>query len=67
VIGLATDGYYGGGSINVAGVTYRMRGKDGTLGRLVFWNSTSIDSSGTDYTGPGPLTDIVVQMVIGNG
>lgn len=66
MIGLATDGYYGGGSINVAGVTYRMRGKDGTLGRLVFWNASSIDSGGDDYTGPGPLSDIVVQTIIGH-
>src|ERR1700674_2393277 len=38
--------------------SYRMRARDTTLARLVFWNSSVIDTS--EYTGPGPLTDTVV-------
>lgn len=48
-----------------AGATYRMRAHDTTLARYVFWNSSSIDPIGANYGGPGPLTDIVVQNVIG--
>lgn len=47
-------------------VEYRMRGFDVTLDELVFWTSDIIDASGTDYAGPGPLTGIVVQMLIGS-
>ena len=47
------------------GPTYRMRGYDTTLTRYVFWASTTIDSGATDYTGPGPVLDIVVQAVLG--
>ena len=46
-------------------IIYRMRAYDSTLGRIVFWNSGVIDSSGLDYTGPGPLSDVVVQNVLG--
>lgn len=54
----------GGEEIVVAGVSYRMRGFDTTLARTVYWTSDIVDASGTDYTGPGPLTTIVVQMII---
>lgn len=60
---MVTDGLLGGGG--GSSVTYRMRGYDGTLARLVFWTAESIDDTGAEYTGPGPLTDIVVQMIVG--
>lgn len=47
------------------GVTYRMRANDGTLGYPVYWESVAIDALGNDYSGPGPLTDVVVSEVIG--
>lgn len=46
-------------------VVYRMRAIDGTLTAFVFWTTTTIDGTGALYPGPGPLTDIVVQNVIG--
>jgi hypothetical protein len=48
-----------------SGLTYRMRAFDQTLGRIVFWPSDTIDTSGTDYTGPGPLIRVVIQDLIG--
>jgi hypothetical protein len=54
----------GGGA---AGPVYRMRAHDTTLGRYVYWQSSSVDSAGANYAGPGPLTDVVVQNVIGAG
>jgi hypothetical protein len=47
-------------------LVYRMRGYDGTLGYSVYWISVSIDTSGAQYTGPGPLSNIVVYNVIGH-
>lgn len=47
------------------GITYRMRGFDTSLNRYVYWDSTTVDSAGADYGGPGPLTDIVVQDIKG--
>jgi hypothetical protein len=44
-------------------MSIRMRARDGTLGRTVFWNSDEVDEAGDFYTGPGPLTDIVVFKV----
>jgi hypothetical protein len=44
-------------------MSIRMRARDGTLGRTVFWNSDEIDEAGDFYTGPGPLTDVVVFKV----
>lgn len=46
-------------------ITYYMRAYDGTLGRYVMWTSTTIDATGATYTGPGPLTGIVVANVVG--
>lgn len=37
-----------------------MRGYDGTLLAQVYWMANTIDSTGAEYTGPGPLTNIVV-------
>jgi hypothetical protein len=45
------------------GVTYRMRATDTTLVQVVYWNATSIDDTGSQYGGPGPLINIVVQNV----
>jgi hypothetical protein len=42
---------------------YRMRARDTTLARLVFWNSLVVDTLGADYPGPGPLTDVVLQKI----
>ena len=47
------------------GVAYRMRAYDATLGREVFWSSQGIDDTGNSYGGPGPLSDIVVHMLLG--
>lgn len=44
---------------------YRMRAYDETLGRVVYWTTIYIDKTGAEYTGPGPLTDIIVSHVIG--
>ncbi len=57
-----------GGFTGLTGTTgrvYRMRAKDTSLSRTVLWNSGSVDATGIFYTGPGPLTDIVVYEVIG--
>lgn len=54
------------GASQGGGTTYRMRANDGTLGHPVYWNSSSIDSGGAGYAGPGPLTGIVVSKVIGS-
>ncbi len=51
------------GDVGIANLQYRMRAIDGTLDRHVFWSSTTIDATGVDYPGPGPLTDVVVQAV----
>jgi len=44
---------------------YRMRAVDTGLARVVYWTASFIDALGTEYTGPGPLTGIVVSKVIG--
>ncbi len=48
---------------------YRMRGRDATLARIVYWVSSIVDSTGQQYSGPGnynagTLTDIVVASVL---
>lgn len=45
---------------------YRMRAIDTTLVQTVYWYATSPDPNGTQYTGPGPLTDIVVADILGD-
>lgn len=45
-------------------VTYTMRAYDVTLDTLVDWRSPGfIDSTGSLYTGPGPLEDIVIWAI----
>jgi hypothetical protein len=41
-----------------APVFYRLRAYDTTLATTVYWNSTALDTS--EYTGPGPLTNLVL-------
>jgi hypothetical protein len=41
------------------GTTYLMRATDTSLATTVYWSATSIDGGGEQYTGPGPLTNIV--------
>jgi len=43
---------------------YRMRGFDGGLNRTVYWTTEAVDPLADEYTGPGPVTDIVVSNVI---
>ena len=49
-----------------AGLNFRMRATDTGLGQVVYWFSSAVDATGTDYAGPGPLTNIVVQNVLGD-
>jgi len=56
------DGY----QPTIPGVIYRMRAYDSTLAQMVYWESIIVDSAGVDYTGPGPLVDVVVYRPIGN-
>ena len=58
---IASIGTAGGAA---AAVLFRMRGNDGTLGYPVYWNSETVDSAGTDYAGPGPLSDVVLSEKI---
>jgi len=44
----------------------RMRGYDTTLTSVVFWFSDHVDATATDYGGPGPVTEIIVQKKIGS-
>jgi len=46
------------GAGGVTAQTFLMRAHDGTLARDVYWKATAIDSTGSAYTGPGPLTNI---------
>ena len=46
-------------------VSYIMRGYDQTLLTLVFWTSLELDGSAADYTGPGPVVDVVLHFVKG--
>ncbi len=70
--GIAPGPGVGGGGFNggfgfgtgTAGVKYRMRAFDSVLLTYVFWTSSSIDSAGADYTGPGTPSDIVVQTAL---
>jgi hypothetical protein len=50
------------------GVTYRMRGFDqnGAVNDYVFWSSSTVDSSASNYAGSaGPVVDIVVHSIVG--
>jgi hypothetical protein len=57
--------YFGSYFGSSGGAIYRMRGFDSTLGRIVYWQTSSVDGTASSYAGPGPVTDIVVQNVIG--
>ncbi len=46
------------------GRTYRMRGYDATLARIVYWNASGIDTTGASYTGPGALSQIILVKVL---
>lgn len=46
------------------GFSYRMRAVDTTLARVVYWSSDTVDPTGINYAGPGPLVSIVVSNVI---
>lgn len=50
----------GSGGSPGATTTFYMRGFDTTLAAVVFWTATFLDSSGSAYAGPGPLTSIVL-------
>jgi hypothetical protein len=58
--GLSTKGLVSSGDA----FTYRMRGYDTTLARFVYWTASEVDGTGSNYTGPGPLQDIVVQNTV---
>jgi hypothetical protein len=53
---IATDSGAG-----LSGVKFRMRAFDSTLGRIVYWNAPDTDPNGTSYSGPGPISDVVVS------
>lgn len=60
------DGYtagYAAGAATVSGTRYRMRAFDNTLSSVVYWTSTVADITGASYTGPGPLTSIVISKI----
>jgi hypothetical protein len=42
-------------------LVYTMRGYDQTALKLVFWNTAEIDPTAAKYTGPGPVTGIIVH------
>lgn len=48
----------------VVGAVYRMRGYDSTEARTVYWDSDTVDATGVNYSGPGPLLNVVVSIVI---
>jgi len=54
-----------GFSSGATGAIYEMRAQDGSLGHPVFWTAGLIDTTGAFYTGPGPLTDVVVFKIVG--
>lgn len=45
--------------ITGGGAAVKMRGFDTTLGQTVFWYAFNVDPNGLQYTGAGPLTDVV--------
>ena len=59
------EGFAAGLAAAASGVVYRMRAYDGGLARLVYWNSSTLDATGVDYAGPGPLSDVVLQVTMG--
>lgn len=58
-----------GSGVAGAGVTYRMRGFDtnGAVNGIVYWDSTTVDSTALNYTGSaGPVINIIISDVIGD-
>lgn len=51
-------------AVVVPSLAYRMRAYDATAATTVYWNATIIDALGAEYTGPGPLTQVVVVKVL---
>lgn len=43
-----------------------MRGFDTTLARIVYWKASFVDTGATQYTGPGPVTQIVISDILGS-
>jgi hypothetical protein len=43
-------------------LTYRMRGVDG--GAFVYWSAPRVDLAGDFYTGPGPLSSVIVSNIV---
>ena len=46
-------------------VTYTMRGfdQDGGVDDYVTWQSAEVDADASEYTGPGPVVDVVIMGV----
>ena len=44
-------------------INYVMRGYDSTLTTIVYWDSATIDPTAANYSGPGPVVDVVVAAV----
>lgn len=52
------------GTMGQSGFVYRMRAFDTTLSAFVYWNAFDVDPTGSAYTGPGPLTGVVVSNIL---
>ena len=52
------------GTSSAPAFVYRMRAYDSGLGRTVYWTTEAVDPIGDFYTGPGPISDVVVSHVI---
>ena len=57
----------GGGAPPAASLTYRMRGFDTNLGRIVYWTATEVDADASEYSSPGDITlsTVVVFKYLG--
>jgi hypothetical protein len=63
----ATQSRYGAWTesfVSGSNFIYRMRAFNTTLGVFVYWNSPTIDVSGSYYPGTGTLINIVVSNII---
>jgi len=61
---------FGNGLENTSGgavFSFRMRGfdQDGGVNDYVYWDATIVDALAAQYTGPGPVVDIVLQKKLG--
>lgn len=58
-------GAFSGSSTGANGKrVYRMRGFDNTLSTTVYWTALFVDYTGSTYTGPGSLSNIIVAKRI---